>query len=280
MPALLLFSSRTWENVIFRDELLALAARNDGFQLALSLTRDRPRRPQDFGRRVGADMVAELVRRLPRSPRHVFVCGGNPFVEAASQGALPSSIDRSLIRTERYGADAQAKGAAANSDPSLQRAALVIPTPWSSRLQASDWAWTYRQQTSHAAPSSAPLRRSIGQRCPKTGPSRSCRPCWHSPHQRPEALSFAQPRRPKCRRCPTMAGPPTWQCHAFTPDCVGGCIAKSSAARAGVRPSKTAAAVPISKRFMLRSLLSSCGILATGHELFFGAGATLPDRCQ
>ena len=34
VPALLLFSSRRWENVIFRDELLALAARNDGFQLA------------------------------------------------------------------------------------------------------------------------------------------------------------------------------------------------------------------------------------------------------
>ena len=103
VPALLLFSSRTWEDVIFRDELLALAARNDGFQLALSLTRDEPRRTADFGRRVGAPMVAELVRRLPRSPRHVFVCGGNPFVEAASQGALHSGIDRALIRTERYG---------------------------------------------------------------------------------------------------------------------------------------------------------------------------------
>ena len=59
VPALLLFSSRTWEDVIFRDELLALAARNDGFQLALALTRDEPRRPQDFGRRVDASMVAE-----------------------------------------------------------------------------------------------------------------------------------------------------------------------------------------------------------------------------
>ena len=103
VPALLLFSSRTWEDVIFRDELLALAARNDGFQLALALTRDEPRRPQDFGRRVDASMVAEIHNRLPEPPRHVFVCGGNPFVEAASQGALASGIDRSLVRTERYG---------------------------------------------------------------------------------------------------------------------------------------------------------------------------------
>ena len=110
VPALLLFSSRRWENVIFRDELLALAARNDGFQLALALTRDRPRRPQDFGRRVGADMVAELVRRLPGSPRHVFVCGGNPFVEAVSQGALAASLHRSLIRTEPTGLTRKKKG--------------------------------------------------------------------------------------------------------------------------------------------------------------------------
>lgn len=103
VPALLLFSARTWEDVIFRDELFALEARNDGFQLALALTREPPRRPKDFGRRVDADMAAELVARLPAPPRHVFVCGGNPFVEAASQGALRTGVDRSLIRTERYG---------------------------------------------------------------------------------------------------------------------------------------------------------------------------------
>jgi ferredoxin-NADP reductase len=81
VPALLLFSSRTLEDVIFRAELLALDAKNDGFQLALALTRDRPTRPQDFGRRVDEAMVAKLAGRLPEPPRHVFVCGSNPFVE-------------------------------------------------------------------------------------------------------------------------------------------------------------------------------------------------------
>ena len=103
LPALLLFSARSLEGVIFRDELLALDARNDGFQLALALTRESPRRASDFGRRVDAGMVADLVARLPEPPRHVFVCGGNPFVEAASQGALHAGVDRALIRTERYG---------------------------------------------------------------------------------------------------------------------------------------------------------------------------------
>jgi hypothetical protein len=46
--------------------------RNDGFTLALALTRDAPRRAEDFGRRVDAAMVAELMTRLPAPPRHVF----------------------------------------------------------------------------------------------------------------------------------------------------------------------------------------------------------------
>jgi ferredoxin-NADP reductase len=103
VPALLLYSVRTFDEAIFRDELLALDARNDGFQLALALTREPPRRPQDFARRVDGSMVGELIGRLPEPPLHVFVCGGNPFVEAASQGALAANVDRSRIRTERYG---------------------------------------------------------------------------------------------------------------------------------------------------------------------------------
>jgi ferredoxin-NADP reductase len=103
VPAPLLFSSRTFEDVIFRDELRTLDARNDDFQLALTLTRDKPRRLTDFGRRVDAAMVAELVGRLPAPPRHVFVCGGNPFVEAAAQGAIRAGLSPAMIRTERYG---------------------------------------------------------------------------------------------------------------------------------------------------------------------------------
>jgi len=68
--------------------------KNDGLNLALALTRDEPRRPEDFGRRVDRAMVAELVTRLPAPPRHVFICGGNPFVEAASEGAIEAASRR------------------------------------------------------------------------------------------------------------------------------------------------------------------------------------------
>ena len=41
IPALLLFSARTWDDVIFRDELIAMHHRNDGFRLG---ARAYPRR--------------------------------------------------------------------------------------------------------------------------------------------------------------------------------------------------------------------------------------------
>ena len=104
VPALLLFSSRTWEDVIFRNELLALDAKDDGFQLALALTSDQPRRPSRIS--AGASTPPwwpNLWEGCLGRPRHVFVCGGNPFVEAASQGAIEAGVAPSMIRTERYG---------------------------------------------------------------------------------------------------------------------------------------------------------------------------------
>ena len=45
---LLLFSARTWDEVIWRDELLALDARHDGFELVLTLTREPAQRARDY----------------------------------------------------------------------------------------------------------------------------------------------------------------------------------------------------------------------------------------
>ena len=54
-PVSLIYSSREWDEVIFRDELLALDDQRDGFDLTLTLTRDKPRRDKDFGRRIDPD---------------------------------------------------------------------------------------------------------------------------------------------------------------------------------------------------------------------------------
>jgi ferredoxin-NADP reductase len=100
---LLLFSARTWDDLIYRDELLELHHARDGFELAIALTRDTARRPTDYSRRVDTPMITDVLARLPAPPRQVYICGSNPFVEAAAQALLACAVPARIIRTERYG---------------------------------------------------------------------------------------------------------------------------------------------------------------------------------
>lgn len=102
-PVALLYSSRAWDEVIFRDELLALDEKQHGFDLTLTLTREPPKRDKDFGRRVDPAMVAEMLARLPTAPALAYVCGSNAFVTAASDALIATGTAPEKIKTERYG---------------------------------------------------------------------------------------------------------------------------------------------------------------------------------
>jgi ferredoxin-NADP reductase len=104
VPVALLLSSRTWGDVLFRDELLELESSVPDFALALALTREPATRGSDFNRRIDAAMVADVATRLPVSPGSVFVCGSNAFVDIAADAALALGLKASAIKTERYGA--------------------------------------------------------------------------------------------------------------------------------------------------------------------------------
>jgi ferredoxin-NADP reductase len=103
VPVALLLSSRTWDDVLFRDELLELENSLPDFALALVLTRESPMRHCDFGRRVDAPMVADVAARLPLSPGYAFVCGSNAFVNIAVDAVLALGLKTMVIKTERYG---------------------------------------------------------------------------------------------------------------------------------------------------------------------------------
>lgn len=103
VPAALIFSARIWNEVIFRDELIELNERKDGFDLILTLTREAARRPIDHSRRLDAEMATEAIARLPAPPKYAFVCGSNAFVSAAAQALIDAGVPAGLIRTERYG---------------------------------------------------------------------------------------------------------------------------------------------------------------------------------
>lgn len=103
VPTALLLSARTQRDVLFGDELLGLQKTEPNFQLALAITREPPTRAADFARRIDNAMVAEVIARLPDMPAHVFVCGSNPFVNVAADGALMAGLAAAAIKTERYG---------------------------------------------------------------------------------------------------------------------------------------------------------------------------------
>ena len=103
-PATLLLSAQTWDDIPFREELLEMDRDHDGFQLVLTLTRDAPRRTQDFQRRVDTAMMAEVLQRMPSAPSLIYACGTNKFVDAAVDAAINAGLPKAAeIRTERYG---------------------------------------------------------------------------------------------------------------------------------------------------------------------------------
>jgi ferredoxin-NADP reductase len=104
VAAVLLLSARSWDDIPFREELLALHDRQDGFQLVLALTRDSVRRPGDYQRRVDAAMMRDVLTRLPSTPALAYACGTNAFVDAAVDAAIGTGTLRTTnVRTERYG---------------------------------------------------------------------------------------------------------------------------------------------------------------------------------
>lgn len=102
-PMALLCSARTWNEVLFRDELIGLNAPAQGFAYLVTLTREPPRRAEDFSGRVKPAMLAKVLAHLPSPPAEVFICGANAFVNAAADAALSFGVPASSVRTERYG---------------------------------------------------------------------------------------------------------------------------------------------------------------------------------
>jgi ferredoxin-NADP reductase len=106
VPVRLLYSSRTYEDIIYREELERLAAQGDGFMVFHTLTRERPDGWRGYGRRIDEEMLAELIRPLGASVQ-VFICGPTMLVETVADQLVRLGIEASRIRTERFGPSGQ-----------------------------------------------------------------------------------------------------------------------------------------------------------------------------
>jgi ferredoxin-NADP reductase len=102
-PARLLYSSRTLEDVIFRDELQRLSSAHDGLEVRYTLTRSQPPGWRGYARRIDAAMVQDVAWPKEQMPE-VFVCGPTPFVEEAATLLVGRDYEPSWVKTERFGA--------------------------------------------------------------------------------------------------------------------------------------------------------------------------------
>jgi ferredoxin-NADP reductase len=99
-PTRLLYSSRNWDDVIYRAELESPA---DGLEVFHTLTRSQPPGWTGYARRIDAEMLGEVAWPASEGPR-VFVCGSTRFVDAAADGLVAMGYPPQSIRTERFGA--------------------------------------------------------------------------------------------------------------------------------------------------------------------------------
>ena len=102
VPARLLYSSRRWDDVIYREELATLTEMDPTLEVAHTITREPPADWTGFRRRIDGRMLAEIAWTPAEHPRS-FVCGPTPLVESAAAALVELGHDASLVKTERFG---------------------------------------------------------------------------------------------------------------------------------------------------------------------------------
>ena len=102
VPAALLYSVRTRNDVIYHGELRALARSDPRFTLRITLTRESAPGGTDGAGRIDLPSVKALLEDLG-GVAEVYVCGSDGFVEGASALLLQAGQPPDAIRTERFG---------------------------------------------------------------------------------------------------------------------------------------------------------------------------------
>ncbi len=103
VPARLLYSSRSFQDVIYRAELDGLSG---GVEVIHVLTRSQPPGWTGYARRVDQQLLAEVAWPVAQQPL-AYVCGPTSFVEAVASGLVGLGYPAERVKTERFGATGQ-----------------------------------------------------------------------------------------------------------------------------------------------------------------------------
>jgi ferredoxin-NADP reductase len=102
IPARLLYSSRRWDEIIYRDELTRLTEKDNSLDVVHTLTREEPAGWKGFNRRIDRMMLSEVAWPATEKPR-IFVCGPTPLVESVGATLVDLGHQPALVKTERFG---------------------------------------------------------------------------------------------------------------------------------------------------------------------------------
>jgi ferredoxin-NADP reductase len=101
VDARLLVSARSWDDVLYRDELERIGA-SPGSHVEFTLTRQQPAGWTGFERRVDAEMLRAVGPASDATPR-TFVCGPTAFVERVADLLVGLGHPPASIHAERFG---------------------------------------------------------------------------------------------------------------------------------------------------------------------------------
>jgi ferredoxin-NADP reductase len=103
----LLYSSRSFEEVIYRDELDRLVKSTTHLEVIYTFTREQPPGWAGYHRRIDTEMLRGVAWSPDQRPL-MFICGPTPFVETASASLVTLGDDPARIKTERFGPTGEA----------------------------------------------------------------------------------------------------------------------------------------------------------------------------
>jgi len=102
VPTRLLYSSRSFDEIIFRLELDRLAAEDPSLEVFHTLTRQQPEDWAGYSRRIDREMLDEIAWRPEENPL-AYTCGPTALVEAVATHLQNLGYEPGNIKTERFG---------------------------------------------------------------------------------------------------------------------------------------------------------------------------------
>ncbi|KAA1303370.1 MAG: oxidoreductase [SAR202 cluster bacterium] len=102
-PAVLLFSVRTEDDILYREELESMSDNDPSLQVVTTITRETSKDWIGNTRRIDRNMIDSTLVNTGVTPESAYVCGGSGFVESMANTLLDIGLDFKQIHIERFG---------------------------------------------------------------------------------------------------------------------------------------------------------------------------------